>query len=205
MGMARIPAAELRVQTGHGGLVRVDATAPARTVPENDLKQWIKRSPVSAGALIGGGLLMMAAGGVGAVVMHVGFFGVVALGSMITLGGGLAFLGVLKRGGRESDDDTKALPPASAAAVIAERSRRVQQCLDKGGHYTFEQLMAQLRWTEGALLETLVAMKDGGLLVEDLDLETGEWFYRSQVATYGTGGAMTLADRQAQQHVGEAR
>jgi hypothetical protein len=194
MGMARIPVAELRVQTQGPGLVRVTANAPARQ--DGDLREWVQRSGVSPGAMVSAGLLLAAVGGLGALLLTPGFFGMVALSAMFTVGGGVAFLGVLKRKGR-GDPEPKALPPASAATVIAERARRVGALLGRGGERTFEQLMAELRWTEPALLETLLAMKDSGQVVEDLDLETGEWVYRSSVAEFGTGGGMTLADRQA--------
>lgn len=199
MGMARIPAAQLQVQTQGPGLVHVTANAPA-PVPARDLQDWVAQSSLSAGAMVMGGLALAAVGGLGALVMHVGFFGVVALSSMITVGGGVALLGILKRKGRKAPEP-RALPPASTASVIAERARRVQAVLGQGGDFTFERLLAALKWTESALLETLLAMKEAGQVVEDLDLDTGEWVYRSQYTEYGSalpGGAMTLADRQAQ-------
>jgi len=197
MGMARIPVAELRVQTQGPGLVRATANVPARR-ESADLREWAERSGVSAGAMVSAGLVLAVVGGLGALLFSPGFFGMMVLSSLFTVGGGLAFLGILKRKGRS--EEPKALPPASSATVIAERSRRVLALLERGGDHTFEQLMGQLRWTEAALLETLVAMKEAGQIVEDLDLDTGEWVYRSAVADFGSavpGGGMTLADRQA--------
>lgn len=200
MGMARIPVAQLQVQTQGPGLVHVNAHAPSSSpAPRTELRDWVADSSLSPGAMVVGGLALAAVGGLGALVMHVGFFGVVALSSMITVGGGVALLGLLKRKGRKTEEP-RALPPASSAAVIAERSRRVKSVLGQGGDFTFERLLAELRWTESALLETLVAMKDAGQVVEDLDLDSGEWVYRAQITEYGSalpGGAMTLADRQA--------
>lgn len=195
--MARIPVAELRVQTQGPGLVRVTASAPARQ-GGGDIREWVQRSGMRPRALVMAGLALAAVGGVGALLISPGFFGMVAFSSMFTVGGGLAFLGMLKR--KPPADEQRALPPASSATVIAERARRVQTLLEQAGDHTFERLMAQLRWTEPALLETLLAMKDSGQLIEDLDLDTGEWIYRSALADYGTagaGGAMTLADRRA--------
>jgi hypothetical protein len=196
MGMARIPVAELRVQTQGPGLVRVTASAPARQ--GGDLREWVHQSRLSPKTMVSGGLVLAAVGGLGALLLTPGFFGMMILSSMFTVGGGVAFLGVLKRKGRK--EEPKALPPASSATVIAERARRVATLLDRGGDYTFERLLTQLRWTEPALLETLLAMKEAGQVIEDLDLDTGEWIYRSTTADYGTaapGGGMTLADRQA--------
>lgn len=145
--------------------------------------------------LVGAGIVA-----IGAVVASVagGLVATAIAGSMITIGGGVALLGVLKRKGRAPQPvPARALPPASSTAVIAERSRRVATVLEQTGRATFERLAARLRWTEPALLETLMAMTESGHLVEDLDLETGEWFYRLQATDFGTGAALTLADRQA--------
>ncbi|MEM9458839.1 MAG: hypothetical protein AAGF11_31970 [Myxococcota bacterium] len=198
--MARIPVAQLQVQTQGPGLVHVNDRTPA-SAPRTELRDWVADSSLSPGAMVMGGLALAAVGGLGALVMHVGFFGVVALSSMITVGGGVALLGLLKRKGRQVEEP-RALPPSSSAAVLAERARRVKAVLGQGGDFTFERLLAQLRWTESALLETLVVMKDAGQVVEDLDLDSGEWVYRAQITEYGSalpGGAMTLADRQAQE------
>ena len=48
------------------------------------------------------------------------------------------------------------------------------------------------------------AMKEAGQLVEDLDLDTGQWVYRAQEPELGHGGPLTLADRQARQLRSEA-
>ncbi len=199
MGMARIPVAEFRVHSQNASLVRATANAPAQ--PDNDLRQWAQQSSLSSGGMMMGGLALAAVGGVGALLMNVGFFGMVALSSMITVGGGVAFLGALKlRGRKKKDSEPQLALPASSSTVIAERGRRVSAVLARGGDFTFERLMAELRWTEPALLETLVAMKEIGQVIEDLDLDTGEWVYRSQLTDYGhalPAGGMTLADRQA--------
>ncbi len=198
MGMARIPVAEFRVQTQGPGLVRVTASAPARE-GGGDVVEWARQSKVAPWTFVTAGTSLAAVGALGALLLTPGFLGIVILGGMFTLGGGLAFLGLLKRKGRV--DEPKALPPASSSTVIAERARRVQTLLEQGGDHTFERLMAQLRWTESALLEALLAMKDSGQVIEDLDLDTGEWIYRAAVSDYGTtgpGGGMTLADRRAQ-------
>lgn len=193
--MARIPAAELWVQTQGPGLVRATANAPARR-DGGDLREWVRESKVSSGTLVTSGLVLAAVGGLGALVVASSLVGVVAVTSMITTGAGLAFLGALKR--KDSEAQPKALPPASSAAVLAERARRIQSVLDTGDH-TFEQLLGKLRWTEQALVEALVVMKDSGQVIEDLDLDSGEWVYRSVggYGSFGSPGAMSLAERQS--------
>jgi hypothetical protein len=172
----------------------------AREEQSTDLVEWVERSPLGAGKLVSGGLALAIAGGLGALLIPgVGFFGTVALGSMFTLGGGLAFLGLRKlaRGaGAGAAASPPAMLPPARQQLMAERSRRMKAVLD-GGPSTFERIAAALRWTETAVLETLVYMKDAGVVVEDLDLDTGEWIYRLQDTDFGAAGPMTLADRQA--------
>ena len=171
-----------------------------RDEASTDLVGWVEGSRVSAGKLVSGGLALAIAGALGALLIPgVGFFGTVALGSMFTLGGGLAFLGLRKLSrGSGSGAAAAAAPvlPPSRQQLMAERSRRMTAVLE-GGPSTFERLTTALRWTETAVLETLVFMKEAGIVVEDLDLDTGEWIYRLQDNDFGTAGTMTLADRQA--------
>ncbi len=119
-------------------------------------------------------------------------------GGMVTFGGGVAFLGALKR--KSQLEAAQALPPAPTASpvVLAERGRRVRVWLQERGQATFEDLTGALRWTEAALVETLMHMKEAGLIEEDLDLDTGQWVYRMQSATEtGTAASLMLADRDA--------
>lgn len=194
--MARHNAAELWGHTR--GLVPAGGGAPADPSETSaSLQRWARRSPMSAGAMIAGGIGLAAVGVAGAWLIPVGFVGTVFLGSAFTVGGGMAFLGGLKA---RAKSQQVALPPAPVAnvQVLTERARRVHAILDRGGTFTFEHLRSELRWTETALLETLVYMKDAGTMIEDLDLDSGQWVYCSQSATYGAGaGAMTLDERQA--------
>jgi hypothetical protein len=43
---------------------------------------------------------------------------------------------------------------------------------------TFERLVAETGMTEPALVETLSLAESRGILDEELNLETGEWYYR---------------------------
>lgn len=193
--MARIPAAELWVQTQGPGLVRVTANAPARQ--GSDLREWVQQSSVTPRALVTTGLGLAVVGAIGVILTASSVLGIIVCSSMATAGAGIAFLGALKR--KDRDAAPKALPPASSATVLLERGRRVQAVLE-GGDHTFEQLLGRLRWTETALLETLVVMKDSGQIIEDLDLDTGEWIYRSVYAglgPVGSAGGLSLAERQA--------
>jgi hypothetical protein len=192
--VARHTVAELWIQS-QGGQALVRVTGSHAIAPRDDVRGWAERAPFSWHGMMVAGLALAGIGGLLAVLNPIGFVGAVLFSSMITLGGGLAILGGLKRA-------AAVLPPALPApktdpVVTAERGRRVRALLGQRGQSTFEQLLAQLRWTESALVQTLVALKEAGLVVEDLDLDTGEWVYRAQaVDEMGTRGSMMLADRQ---------
>jgi hypothetical protein len=201
MAVARHNVAELwGLRQATGGPASAGALA-ARSEEPTDLVEWVERSPLGARKLVGGGLALAIAGALGALLIPgVGFFGTVALGSMFTAGGGLAFLGLRKLakgspGGAAASTGPAMLPP-SRQQLMTERARRMRAVLERGPS-TFERITATLRWTESAVLETLVFMKDAGVVIEDLDLDTGEWIYRLQDNDFGTTGTMTLADRQA--------
>lgn len=197
--MARLSIADLVTQSqGGSALVPVgrDTGRHGAVQRHDDVRGWAERAPFSWHGMIVAGLSLAGIGAALAVLNPVGFVGAVLFGSMMTLGGGIAILGGLKRA-------SALVPPALPApkgdpAVAAERGRRVRKVLAQSGQSTFEQLLARLRWTEPALVQTLVALKDAGLLVEDLDLDTGEWIYRlASSDEMGTRASMMLADRQA--------
>jgi hypothetical protein len=181
-----------------GALVRVP-TGQLAVVPEAEaLATFVDRLPIPPSAMIAGGLGLAALGALFATFVSTGFIGAVLFGGMLTFGGGVAFLGVRKR--RGPPDNTPQAPTVDPH-VLAERGRRVHAVLARGGSATFERLLAQLRWTERALVETLIAMKDSGAIIEDLDLDSGEWVYRVQGASelgdnMGTAASLTLDQRQ---------
>lgn len=188
-GAARHPAAS----PGGGALARVPTGQVPAIRPEDTLAAFVQRLPVSPAAMIVGGLGLAALGALFAAVLSSGFIGAVLFGGMLTFGGGVALLGLRKA---SASVPTPTAAPQVDPHVLAERTRRVHAVLARGTT-TFEGLLAQLRWTDRALVETLVAMKESGALVEDLDLDSGEWVYRLQYGdAIGTPASMTLADRQ---------
>jgi hypothetical protein len=204
--VARHTVAELWIQSQGGhALVRVGEPAALRRETTgshaalaggDDVRRWAERAPFSWHGMMVAGLALAGIGGLLATLNPIGFLGAVLFGCMMTLGGGIAILGGFKRA-------SALVPPALPApqgdpSVARERGRRVRMLLGQTGQSTFEQLLAKLRWTEAALVQTLVALKDAGQVVEDLDLDTGEWVYRLQSSDeMGTRASMMLADRQA--------
>ncbi len=182
---AQRPTALVRVPTGQ---------LPAVAERDTGAVALAQRVPASAPAMIVGGVAIALLGGLLAVLNPLGFVGVVIFGGMITFGGGIAWLGAAK---------SRVVPPSAPTPnvdprVLAERGRRVVAVLAQLGQATFETLLGRLRWTEQALIETLVHMKEGSVIVEDLDLDTGEWVYRMQVGDdMGTRGSMMLDERRA--------
>jgi hypothetical protein len=151
---------------------------------------------MSASRLMTSGLALASTALVGAWVLpFLGMLGTIAFGSAFTIGGGLAFLGFRKWQRDRVVPTAPAMTP-ERRALLEERSRRVLPVLS-GGAATFAQLMTQLHWTEPALVETLGFMRDAGLIVEDLDLDSGVWIYRLQPAELGGRAGPTLADRQS--------
>jgi len=199
--MAHLPVEELRAQMRPvRALQRIEPSKPARTRGGGDLRSWVEKSPLPPGGLLLGGL------GLGLVGLGLGLALPLSLGTatlfggMVTFGGGVAFLGALKRKSQLEAAQAQALPPAPTVspAVLAERGRRVRGWLQERRQATFEELTQALRWTESALVETLMHMKQAGVLEEDLDLDTGQWVYRMQSATEtGTAASLMLSERDA--------
>lgn len=196
--MAHRPVEELRVHLGTaspGALVRIEKNTPGR---QGDLRTWVERSSLPAGALmLGGAGLALVGLGLG-LALPLSMGTATLFGGMLTFGGGVAYLGGLKR--KAERKAAKALPPAPTVSpvVLAERSRRVRDWLQERSQATFEEIAQALRWTEAALVETLLHMKDNGLLEEDLDLDSGQWVYRMQAATdTGTAASLMLSERSA--------
>lgn len=190
-GASARPSAGALVRAPTGALAVVDAGA------RGDLQRWSQRVPMTSGAMISAGGIAAGLGAILAFFNPIGFAGAAIFGAMITIGGGLFALGVAKAVGGGATAPV-ARRPSVDPNVMAERERRVRAVLDRVGQATFEQLLGQLRWTQMAMLETLVHLKERGSIVEDLDLDTGEWVYRvQQDATMGLAASLTLAERGA--------
>jgi len=181
--MADQPATQLWVQYQSGGAIVHVRQAPAEPA-----------APPSGDALVRVGVASVAAG------ILLGVFGATVMGPVLAIGG---FCAVLI--GRRQNQQRKALPPAregddraaTSPAVRSERGRRVLLNLEQAGPTTFEALLARLHWTEPALLETLVQLKNEGRIDEDLDLDSGQWIYRPMGRQGSSAGSLTLEERQS--------
>lgn len=205
--MAQQKVVDLVVQRGSLQIVqRVQTTAPARSTGP-DLRGWLVRSPASWRGLAAAGLASSAAGvllgALGQRMLTLWF-----ANSLLSAGMCLLFLGLLKRLLTPA-----AVGPAVGATVVpgevidprllAERSRRVRAILAGASSaselHTFEKLVQESRWTQAAMLSTLLHMKERGEVVEDLNLDTGEWVYSLAEDAVAAGpGSLMLEERTAQ-------
>lgn len=177
-----------------GAQIVVQSVAPTQVSrgSKRDLGEGSDRSATPATALLLSGVALCFSG---IALTLGGALSVLGSGAMITVGAGVALFGLLKRSSA-SIPQAVALPATSTATspeVLAERARRVSAVLESGREATFEVLLEELRWTDAALLEALVAMKDAGALTEDLDMDLGEWVYRAHALE---SAPKALAERQ---------
>ncbi len=201
--MAQHKVVDLVIQ--HGSVQIVQRNAPA--VPQQsavDLRGWLVATPGTWLGMIGVGA---ASAGVGMALSVLGTRVLTLLfaNSMLSAGLCLLFLGVLKRVWvRQAPAPTPAPAPAPVdAKLLAERARRVRAILARASSaselFTFEQLIKESRWTQAAMLSTLLHMKERGEVVEDLNLDTGEWVYSlADEPSVSGGGSLMLAERTAQ-------
>lgn len=198
--MAQQKVVDLVVQ--HGSLQIVQRVqVPARGAAP-DLRGWLVRSPTSWRGLAVAGL---ASSGAGVVL---GVFGHRMLtlwfaNSLLSAGMCLLFLGLLKRLLTPAALPAPAEPAGIDPRLLAERSRRVRAILTGATSaselHTFERLVHDSRWTQAAMLSTLLHMKERGEVVEDLNLDTGEWVYSlAEDAVAARPGSLMLEERTAQ-------
>ena len=128
--------------------------------------------------LLASGTALTALGAVTLGMFPFSLVGLVLTNLLFSAGAAFVVLGLIKRWSASSQQ-----APAQPALrvdprVLAERCRRVRAILRRGtGPYTFERLVHESKWTQAAMLSTLLHMKEQGEIVEDLNLDTGEWVY----------------------------
>ena len=203
--MAQHKVVDLVIQ--HGSVQIVQRSAPLAVQEPHgamDLRGWLVATPGTWLGMIGIGA---ASAGMGMALSVLGtrVLTLMFANSMLSAGLCLLLLGVLKRAWtRQAPGPTPApaAPPVDAK-LLAERARRVRAILARPSAaselFTFEQLVKESRWTQAAMLSTLLHMKDRGEVVEDLNLDTGEWVYSlADEPNAGGGASLMLAERTAQ-------
>ena len=198
--MAQHKVVDLVIQRGSVQIVQRVASTPARSaVP--DPAHWLVRSPGSWRGLATMGLVSTGAG------LMLGMVGQRILtlwfaNSLLSAGLCLVFLGLLKRMLTPTQVAPDPTPEPVDPRLLAERSRRVRAILSRATSaselYTFERLVQESRWTQAAMLSTLLHMKERGEVVEDLNLDTAEWVYSLADEVAAGPGSLMLEERTAQ-------
>lgn len=197
--MAQHKVGDLVIQRGSVQIVHRSPTTPARAAPE--LPMWLMRSPGSWRGMVSVGLTSTGAGLVLSAVGH-RMLTIWFANSLLSAGLCLLLLGVIKRVMTQAVPVTAPTPEPVDPRLLAERSRRVRAILSNATSaselYTFERLVKESRWTQAAMLSTLLHMKERGEVVEDLNLDTGEWVYSvADDAVAAGAGSLMLEERTA--------
>ena len=140
--------------------------------------ELLNRLPVRPAWLMASGATL-AVGGILAVLLAGGPIGVLTFifggGLCISTGAGLAALGFLKHRVQGVSQQRRRLQvEAELAPVMA----RLKAALATGQTKpTVESLVADLALPEAAVVRSLIHLRDEGVVREELDLDTGNWFY----------------------------
>jgi hypothetical protein len=192
--MARQSIGDLAAE--HGTSALVPSSEPEDAL---DVRAIAARVPIPARGMIAGGVMMVIAGVLISIVTGVPTFAINAVSKiLISVGLGTAFLGGFKRRrALAAAPSARALPPIDPS-LSRERRRRLATLISAGSlsGSTFEYLVRESRWMQDAVLSTLLEMKDRGEVIEDLDLDNGQWIYRNSEDP-GMSGKMTLDERRA--------
>jgi hypothetical protein len=184
-----------------GALQIVPRPAVMARTERPDARDWLVRSPGSWQGLVGTGLMMAGSG------LLLGILGPVMLtlwiaNSLLSAGACLVFLGFVKRVWSRTQPAPAPAPAPVDPRLLAERTRRVRAILARAPSvevYTFERLVHESKWTQAAMLSTLLHMKERGELIEDLNLDTGEWVYSlTEDPVAGAPGSLMLEERTVQ-------
>lgn len=199
--MAQLKVVDLVVQHGrvqivqHGDLAVEPAPRPAAGVAASLAKistPWT--------GLVGSGVAFLVLGAIALAWSPFSLIGLVMTNLFFSAGACLTVLGLAKRWSAASRPAAALPAPRVDPRVLAERCRRVKAILRRAeGPYTFERLVRESKWTHAAMLSTLLHMKEQGEIIEDLDLDTGQWVYTAADGSEAPAAATSpmLEERQA--------
>ncbi len=216
--MAQHKVVDLVIQHGSVQIVHRSHAAPAPNMPNMPIMpimpnapnmpnapvmpMWLMRAPATSRGMMMMGFTSASAGVmlslVGDRLLTIWF-----ANSLLSAGLCLLLLGLVKRVLTSATPVTGPAAEAVDPSLLAERSRRVRAILSNvtaaSQLFTFERLVKESRWTHAAMLSTLLHMKERGEVVEDLNLDTGEWVYSVADETMATGtDSLMLDERTAQ-------
>ena len=93
---------------------------------------------------------------------------------------------------------TAPAPVGVAPALLQQRAEKLRPLLATGSSdMTVEHLVKRSGMSEHAVVETLAALTEQGVVDEELDVETGEWFYQLITPIKPESAPMSLSERRA--------
>lgn len=190
---------DLVVEHGRVQIVQAGAGLVPQAAPMPIAARTVASVATPWSVLLGSGAACMVLGAITLGLFPFSVLGLVLTNLLFSAGAGLSVLAFAKRSSSAGAAGPAALPARVDPALVAERSRRVRAILRGGGPTTFERIKSELKWTQVALVSTLVHMKEQGEVIEDLSLDTGEWVYTLADNQDAVLGSPTLAERQAQE------
>lgn len=190
---------DLVVEHGRVQIVQAGAGLVPQVAPMPIAGRTVASVSTPWSVLLGSGAACMVLGAITLGLFPFSVLGLVLTNLLFSAGAGLSVLAFAKRSSSAGAAGPAALPARVDPALVAERSRRVRAILRGGGPTTFERIKSELKWTQVALVSTLVHMKEQGEVIEDLSLDTGEWVYTLADNQDAVLGSPTLAERQAQE------
>lgn len=177
--MAQLKVVDLVVQHGRVQIVQ-HGDLPAEAAPRGPGGVAASLAKISTPwtGLVGSGVAFAFLGALALAWSPFSLVGLVITNLFFSAGACLTVLGLAKRWAAAARPAPALPPPRVDPHVLAERCRRVKAILRRvEGPTTFERLVRESKWTQAAMLSTLLHMKEQGEIIEDLDLDTGQWVY----------------------------
>jgi hypothetical protein len=199
--MAQFKVVDLVVQHGRVQIVRHgDPPAEVASRVPGGMAASLARISTPWTGLVASGVAFVFLGAIALAWSPFSLIGLVMTNLFFSAGACLAVLGLAKRWSAATRPALAPATPRIDPHVLAERCRRVKAILRRvEGPYTFERLVRESKWTQAAMLSTLLHMKEQGEIIEDLDLDTGQWVYTLADAAEAPSAATSpmLEERQA--------
>lgn len=199
--MAQLKVVDLVVQHGRVQIVQ-HGDLPAVVAPSlpGGVAAGLAKLSTPWTGLVGSGVAFVVLGALSLAWSPFSLVALVMTNLFFSAGACLTVLGLAKRWSAASRPAAALPAPRVDPNVLAERCRRVKAILRRAeGPYTFERLVRDSKWTQAAMLSTLLHMKEQGEIIEDLDLDTGQWVYTLADGSEAPSAATSpmLEERQA--------
>ena len=141
---------------------------------ENSTLAFIRDLPIGGIPLVLIGVALALLGLFGTFLPSDPFIPVIGRIPLFIAGLGTVAVGTMKRRLAQGEGERD----SSVEKLLEARISRLKPLLaEKSQENTIERLIARSRMTEEAVVEALLAMKQRGMIEEELNLDNGEWYY----------------------------